>query len=205
MMLPSVCVVSPIRESVPAPAIQALVDTIIDYTRRGGRILYRTNWRASVLPQARNLLVREALATDADYVLWHDADLVPRPGYIDALLELDVDIACGAFCRRDGEGRVVGEPLVDAPLLATDVIPMRRIGFGWVLMRRAALRKMHDAHGGGLFECPFDGHVIVGEDYDFSDKWRATGGELWMHTAVRLGHVGPHLFEIPSARTSSVP
>ena len=203
MILPSICLLTPIRESVPAPAVQSLVDTIIDYTRRGGRILYRTNWRASVLPQARNLLVREGLATDAEYMLWHDADLVTAPGHIDALLALETDIACGAFCTRDGSGRAVGEPLVGDPPLKPNVIRMRRIGFGWVLMRRAALDKMHQEHGDGLFECRFDGRVIVGEDYVFSDKWRASGGQLWMHTGVRLGHVGPQLFELPGRAKGS--
>ncbi len=196
-MLPSLCIVSPVRDGVAAPAAQSLVDFVAGYSARGGRVAYRSNWLASDLARARNMLVSDALATEADRILWHDADIVFTPEDVDALLALDMggDMISGAFCRRSSGREVVGTPLEGGADRGA-LLEMSRVGFGFLLMPRASLALLHAKHGEALFEFRADGGEVISEDFVFSDRWRALGGRIWLHRGVRLGHVGPHIFRI---------
>ena len=54
-----------------------------------------------------------------------------------------------------------------------------------------------------LFDCVIDARTgeYLSEDYAFCQRWRALGGKIWLDTASRLAHVGPHeFFGTPRAR-----
>lgn len=47
-----------------------------------------------------------------------------------------------------------------------------------------------------LFDCMIDANTgeYLSEDYAFCQRWRALGGKIWLDTASRLAHIGPHEF-----------
>ena len=47
-----------------------------------------------------------------------------------------------------------------------------------------------------LFDCLIDEDtgLYLSEDYAFCQRWRAMGGDIWLDTAARLTHTGPHGF-----------
>ncbi len=47
-----------------------------------------------------------------------------------------------------------------------------------------------------LFECMIDEEtgLYLSEDYAFCHRWRALGGQIWLDTAGKLTHTGPHSF-----------
>lgn len=54
-----------------------------------------------------------------------------------------------------------------------------------------------------LFDCTIDSETgeYLSEDYSFCQRWRALGGRVWLDTASRLAHIGPHeFFGSPRAR-----
>ena len=52
-------------------------------------------------------------------------------------------------------------------------------------------RVIHSIFGSAIF----NGRYLP-DDWAFCRRWRDIGGRLWMHTGVRLGHVGQHVFTI---------
>jgi hypothetical protein len=96
---------------------------------------------------------------------------------------------------------------------------MDRVPLGFALLRRSVLEKMTECYksslsyrrGGepivGMFKTVMeekerhpDGypiHVLVDEDYSFSDRWRRIGGKqfLYLGEGAPLGHVGTYIFQ----------
>ncbi len=47
-----------------------------------------------------------------------------------------------------------------------------------------------------LFECMIEEEtgIYLSEDFAFCHRWRALGGKIWLDTASKLSHTGPHRF-----------
>lgn len=189
------CILTPVKDSIPEPAVTSVVDLAIALTRRGVDVVRRTVWLSSNLPKARTMLVRQALESGADLALFVDDDIHFTVADLDVLLDARQgdDIVSGAYRKRCLGGEHIGSPSASGsdrgPLLAMD-----RIGLGFALAPRRCLERMIEAHGDGCFEFRFDGTRMLGEDETFCDRWRAMGGRIWLHAQVNLGHVGPHIF-----------
>jgi hypothetical protein len=65
-----------------------------------------------------------------------------------------------------------------------------------------------------FFDVFVEDGILWSEDYGFSRRWRALGGEIWMDPQIGLNHVGQHVFEgkpqqiyrqLPSARSAPQP
>lgn len=190
-----ICIISPVKDSIQEPAVASVVALAMHLTRQGHDVVRRSTWLSSNLAQARALLVREALATGAERVLFLDDDIVFDPADFDCLAVLDVgdDIVSGSYKRRATDGEWVGAPLEGG----TDrgaLLAMHHVGMGFALMTRGCLLRMVEAHGDGAFEFRYDGTMVTGEDKIFCSRWRELGGRIWLHTGVQLGHVGPNIF-----------
>lgn len=101
-------------------------------------------------------------------------------------------------------------------------------GTGFLLLARSALARMAaaypetryraihawprpsgpDRERHALFDTLIDPETgtYLSEDYAFCHRWRAIGGEIWLHTEIRLTHVGGHEFHgNPAARFAPEP
>ena len=196
----------------------SLLDSVLAAAR--ARIL--VNWR--VMPgmvyvdMARNKLVREFLASDADDLVFIDADQAwPAEAFV-RLLGWDKDVvgAVPPMKRRkqgrdfpvallyDGEGRPRVEPetgLLRAAVLGTGMLRIRRCVFEKMLAEVGEDELLvieNNANGTEaqryfeFFSERKDGTRKFGEDVHFSRLWRSLGGKLWVDPDVTFEHWGTY-------------
>ncbi len=111
----------------------------------------------------------------------------------------------------------VGTPLIgDEAQWDDDFVTASYAGTGLILIKRAVIERLIAAYPElqygaihsyprtnrtpatqyALFECMIDADtgLYLSEDYAFCQRWRAIGGEIWLDTAGKLTHTGPHSF-----------
>jgi len=148
---------------------------------------------ASLLSLGRELLVRQALETDATHILFIDDDTKFRHEAIDFMLSRNVDyIACNMVRKqfpltntaygKDGKS-------VDS-LGKTGFEEVFHVGLGMCLINLDIIRNIPAP----LFEVKWvpEKGTYQGEDMYFCDKLRAAGHKLYIdHDASNLvGHIG---------------
>ena len=184
----------------------------------------------ALITRARNELVRLFLASDADVLLFIDADQGFDADAVPALLAGGHDIVCAVSPRKEINWDAVRraalagqhEALADhagsfalAPVHPGPAVPdpqglveVRHGGTGMMAIRRrvfdimaphVAVYRAAPLPGAPLVHEYFatgidDDGVLQPEDHHFCDLWRRLGGRVFAHTAVRLGHVGPHVY-----------
>jgi hypothetical protein len=171
----------------------------------------RVNGKAGV-EYARNCLVGEFLATDADVLWFIDQDCRPSANSFELLLLTEYDIAGGVYpafqyrgperipsltfgvYHRTATGWTV-DPLPEHgnPILECDAVMM-----GATTIKRAVLEdpRMHlgpveDAMAPPLFTTPreVNGHCLSTEDTEFCHRARDLGYRIGCHSGVKWGHM----------------
>ncbi|KAA1184507.1 hypothetical protein FP026_03790 [Rhizobium tropici] len=111
----------------------------------------------------------------------------------------------------------VGSPLVGQSAERDgDFVSAVYAGTGMLLIKRAVIERMIAAYPElrynaihaypstkrspstqyALFECMVEEGtgIYLSEDFAFCHRWRALGGKIWLDTASKLSHTGPHRF-----------
>jgi hypothetical protein len=157
----------------------------------------------SVIQHARNVMLARFLRSGADDLVFWDHDVVCSTGDFLRLLSHPVEFVAGAYrYRSDPEGYSINL------LAGAEIDPVSRlleiysIAGGFMRITRAAVERMvaaepdawvEDKENGRIpwiFDVIRKGHALWGEDHCFCDKFRATGGRIWLDTSIRLAHVG---------------
>jgi glycosyltransferase involved in cell wall biosynthesis len=165
----------------------------------------------SVVSRARNLLVKDMLESDCDYLIFIDSDINFEPEDILRLMAWASDPRKGivaAVPRTRSEDKVYianldyderneltmnGMGLVRAERVATAFMMVRREVF--VTMEAAHPDwKYYDKRSDRVLPCLFDFKLTeegyIGEDFLFCDRARELGFEVWVDPSVTLGHMG---------------
>lgn len=156
----------------------------------------------SLVYNARNNLARQAVAAEADWVLWLDSDMVFNPDLLDRMLEVceknDISFLT-ALCfrrkppytpclferldqRKDGKGASY-TALLSVP---EGLFQIEGCGFAGVLMSTDVLISVAAKFNGQMFD-PMYG---FGEDVAFCWRARQCGYEIWCDSSIEMGHVG---------------
>ena len=143
---------------------------------------------------ARNMLAREAIDSDADRVLWLDSDMVFSDDIMIRLgedLDAGWDMVGGIFFRRE---------LPTSPLVYSDIddvsskadvwkdYPKDKLfecagfGFGAVMMTTELLKRVGDY--------AFTPKAHLSEDLSFCARARHAGARIACDSRVKVGHVG---------------
>jgi hypothetical protein len=158
--------------------------------------------------RVRCVLHERFVASGFDRAVWIDADTLTTGEDVMALLAIEEDLV-GALCSpRKLGGGWVGVPRepknVRGVLLEAD-----RVGFGMVSMSRACAVRMHEAAPTSfvpklnasagrriplVFDTPVENDTFITSDWHYSRRWQALGGRMWLHTGVKVGHIGSHVF-----------
>jgi hypothetical protein len=153
--------------------------------------------KSSIVADARNIGLNFALDQKAEYVLFIDSDMTfPR----DALLKLlvrNVDIIGATYSRRTAPFSFLGDILPEQPADAPrGLVEMARIPTGFLLIRTAVFERLTRPYF--RFRTDEERGVIIGEDYDFSDRVRALGYRIWCdpYLSKELGHIGEQVFKL---------
>lgn len=154
----------------------------------------------SLVYHARNNLARQALKTDADYVLWLDSDMVFAPDTLIRMLKVckdnDIDFLTAVCFRRKPpytpclfdrlEKVEKGASYTALMSVPEGLFKVGGCGFAGVLMASDVLLSVQSKFNGRMFD-PMDG---FGEDVSFCWKARQCGYEIWCDSSIEFGHVG---------------
>lgn len=154
----------------------------------------------SLVYNARNNLARQAIKSEADWVLWLDSDMVFEPDLLKKMLKVceenDIDFLTGLCFRRKPPYTPTLFDRLDkmehgASYTTIMSVPEGRFkvggcGFAGVLMSTDVLLSVAARFGGRMFD-PLEG---FGEDVSFCWRARQCGYEIWCDSDIELGHIG---------------
>lgn len=177
----------------------------------------------SLLASTRNVLIGKFLRnTQCTDLICIDSDISYEAGTLQRLLSHPVEFVAGLYRFKnddeaypmqcvadpDGKGLWSYDPVTGA-VSEDGLIEVAGVPFGFVRMTRGAVQKMFDAYAAReyepkdvpglktccLFDIPFEGGQMVGEDYSFCHKWTGIGGKIWVDPHIRLDHCGQKVFK----------
>lgn len=157
----------------------------------------------SLISMARNQLVATFLETDADKLIFIDADVSWELGSILKLASHNVEVVGGAYrLKQDVEAYPVGWPENGVELWARDgLLEAACLPGGFLCIARTAFDKLREANpsrvyshyeftGYAYFEQPFRDGQLWGEDSYFCQSWRDLGEKVWLDPELGLTHHG---------------
>lgn len=178
------------------------------------------NLRGEDTAQSRNRLVRHAMRSGAEWLLWIDADMVFPPDALLRLLAYDLDIVgvdyrlrgppfrrIGLFMRDDDKMRTTHVSMADAKAQATGLLEMAVLGLGFILVRASVFQKLRSPWFGRMWSPE---HASLGnpdgfstEDSYFCSVARHHGYSVWcdLDLSAQIQHVGEATvpFDLPGA------
>lgn len=153
----------------------------------------------SLIYTSRNSLAKDAIRSNADYVLWLDSDMVFEPDLLERMMKTltdnHLDILTGLYFRRvppyspvlfdrlDIDGETCSWTEFDE--LPTELFEVGACGFGCVLLNTEVLMSVQAKHG-NMF-APIGNN---GEDVAFCWRARDCGYKIWCDPHIIAGHVG---------------
>lgn len=195
--------------------VHGLLDTREAFFRLGLPFNIVTIRNESLIQRARNGIVARFLASGCDRLFFIDSDIGFTADQVLRILAHDRDIMGGLYRKKNAgavdfavnflpsdDGSTRRDP-------ATGAIEVRHLATGFLCIKRQPLEAMVEAYphlryrfgkaepgapefGHGLFDCYTDPVTLeaLSEDYAFSMRWRALGGELWADPGIVLEHYG---------------
>lgn len=155
----------------------------------------------SLITHARNQLCADFLDTEAEKLVFLDADVSFEPGSLIKLASHDVDVVGGAYRYKEAEERY---PVIwlDKPELhaINGLLEVGSLPGGFLCVSRRALERLREAMPrkyvfgdrvfDGFFHAPIQEGLLFGEDAAFCTDWRAIGGQVWLDPELSLSHHG---------------
>lgn len=163
----------------------------------------------SVVYEARNIIALNAIEHGFDAVAWFDSDMrIPK----DALLKMaaimekydDIDFVSGLYFTRaepirpvafkniswkfeNGKTDAVADWLYEYP--DGRIVPVEAVGFGCCMTSTKLLKRVREEVG-----LPFAPMPGFGEDLSFCWRVKQLGGNVWLDTGIKCGHLGQKEF-----------
>lgn len=140
-----------------APYVTGMLDTLETLGNNNYILMFSAIANESLITRARNELVRQFLMTDAEYLLFIDADIKFLGRDVLKLLQADKDIICGLYPKKivdwdrvdiaakkgltdlkDYASTYVVNPLAEYPdeICSSPVIEIKHGGTGFMLIKR---------------------------------------------------------------------
>ena len=159
---------------------------------------------SSLVYDARNALVAQAILGGFDRILWLDSDMQFTPDLMEKLMadmdELKCDIVSGLYFTRrapikpvcysyvgfrpEGEGlKPVAESFMDYP--KDSIFEVAGVGFGAVLVTVDLCKRVREHYG-----LPFSPALGFGEDLSFCARATELGVKIYCDSRIKLGHAG---------------
>lgn len=156
------------------------------------------------ISHARATMLRRALDWGADAVVFIDHDMSWRPQDLVKLIETDGDVVAGTYRFKKTEIEYMATVMCNAdgtPQVrpSDGAIRADKVPAGFLKVTRDAVRRFMRAYPELVYGDPekpsvdlfnhgaWEG-VWYGEDYAFSRRWKATGGEIWLVPDLNLDH-----------------
>lgn len=150
--------------------------------------------------KARNQLVRDFLVSDAERLVFVDADVCWAPGSLLKIATAKPDFVGGCYRHKRDEETYPIEWIADRAELWSDpetgLIEVAALPGGFLSLSRSVFERMLEAypgrayaHEGHIFNAFFHQPFGWGEDGRFCAEWREIGGQVWLDPLLDLTHV----------------
>ncbi len=154
------------------------------------------------LALGRNQLVKEFLASDADRLVFLDADVTFEPGSIVKLARYPVDMVGGAYrLKQDVEQYPISFLSPDEPHAENSfgLCEVAMAPTGFLALSRKVFERFEAAHPGRsyeiqgqknycYFQIPYRDGALFTEDAYFCREWREMGGRIFIDPEMTLTH-----------------
>lgn len=142
------------------------------------------------LDNARNVIIKEFLSSDFDFLMFVDADIVPPVDVLDLVkLNLDVVAPVSYVFKEEGivpmalsrvsEGWTITEDLKRGELAEKDCV-----GAGCLIIARRVLEKVPTCR----FRYKADGTTEADEGFDWNEKVKKAGFRIFIHGGYETSH-----------------
>lgn len=146
----------------------------------------------------RNIIARQALANNSDYVMFIDNDMMFPADGITRLIDSDKDIIAGPYNQRplpqtDNSFKTSTVKLVDENgelmdgSVPEELAQVGGTGTGFMLIKTDVFRIMKQPFFHDYEDENFEFH---GEDINFCLKARGLGFEVWINPHIEIQHIG---------------
>lgn len=184
----------PCMDTMPTPFVSSLLNM-----RRVGatKVSFLSN---SLIYDARNMLAREALETEADRILWLDSDMQFTSDLMERLVE-DMDSGLDFVSALYFKRRMPTEPCIYKTVEAgttgkscvevyhdyprDTLFPIAGSGFGAVMCSTDLIADIAKEYGP-----PFDPVYRLGEDLAFCLRAKRLGYTLYCDSRIKANHIG---------------
>lgn len=188
-----------------APFMESLRDSV--------PLLYQSGWEEGsvyeigcpYISAARAMMLRKALDTDAGVFVFLDHDLSWAREDLKILIETPGDVVAGnyRYKKPDAPEEYMGYILPGAegrPIVRPDgAVMMHSMPAGFLKVTRNAVRAFMRAYPDLMYGEPERPHIDIfnhgarggvwwGEDFSFTDRWRASGGVVWCVPHLDITH-----------------
>lgn len=153
----------------------------------------------------RNTLVQEFLESKCNTFVFIDSDLHFDPEDLVKLIRYDRDVVAGVYPKK-AEERQFPVMLLDGPMWTDEdgLLEVYSVPTGFLKIKRKVLELLYisvpkyaSRQDVGrkirtplIFERKLDGNVRWGGDYEFCQKWKKTGGKIFVDPNMRFSHIG---------------
>lgn len=192
----------------------ALANLAVEAGKLGVKLRLTHFSNCSLITTARNGLVSDFLSSDADALLFIDADVIVKADQVLRLfaLSLGKDITAGIYPRRGMDRKFFLDYHLDENgALNFDehgLLRIKRIGTGFMMIQRHVLETMIARHPEwayynnvenrtdyAVFDLAIVDGQYFGEDYLFCDRAAKEGFTVYLDPSINLPHIGTAKFE----------
>jgi hypothetical protein len=156
----------------------------------------------ALIQRARNDMVRLALETECDDLVFVDSDQAWDPEWVFKLLGHPEDLIGGAVPKKSDTN--IDFNIKRLPEWQYDpearLMEVESVGTGFLRISRTALQTVWDmspvyTEKGVSNRLVFDVQMsetgeLISEDNVFCRKWRSTGGRVWVDPSITCDHIG---------------
>jgi hypothetical protein len=193
----------PIRTHPHPSFIQSISDTIPLLDQEGWDHGMGLEFGSPYISGARATLLRRALDAKADTIVFLDDDVSWNPPDLVKLISTKGEVICGTYRFKEHNEEYMGLLLdgpENRPIVREDgCVKAELIPAGFLKVTVGAIDKFMKAYPELCYGSAYSPHVDLfnhgahegrwwGEDYAFSRRWRAIGGELWIVPDLNIDH-----------------
>jgi hypothetical protein len=194
---------------------------LIEELRKYGISFQITTLRnESLITRGRNILTAMFLASPCTHLMFIDADIEFDAKDVVKLLRMNESIAVGAYPKKTlpiqyAINLKIIDPSTGRVNKKGDAVEVLDASTGFFMIKREVIEKMmvsypqmHIKNDSSIdpnlnkycyafFDTGIDpvDNRYLSEDYYFCRLWQKLGGQIWLHTKIKLNHVGSYTFE----------
>jgi glycosyltransferase involved in cell wall biosynthesis len=193
----------PSLEGPTKPFIEALANSIGPVIDAGWEEGVAEERGCPYISSARATMLRKALDANADVIVFLDYDLSWQPDALLKLIETPGDVVSGAYRFKIEEEKYMGRLFEDErgrPIVREDgCVKAEWIPAGFMKITTETVHKFMEAYPELTFGPRYSPRTDLfnhgafeglwwGEDYAFSRRWNAMGGEIWVIPDLDITH-----------------